>query len=262
MKDTTVAFKRPDWSQIETVLLDMDGTLLDLNYDNHFWMEHLPLRFSQIHQQAPEEARRHVSDLIQAQRGTLNWYCLDYWSQTLDLDITALKREVGHLIQYRPGTERLLQFLKSQHVSAYIVTNAHRAGLEIKLETVGLGRYFSSDQIISSHDYREPKEAARFWTQLQEALKFSQQHTMFIDDNIQVLEAAARHGIHQLYGIAQPDSQGQVSDEAFRRICTGAGDADSLVIPILTGLDDLVPEDFNSPAIATSGGSFIGGQSH
>ena len=27
------------WRDIDTVLLDMDGTLLDLHYDNHFWLE-------------------------------------------------------------------------------------------------------------------------------------------------------------------------------------------------------------------------------
>ena len=26
-----------DWTQLDTILLDMDGTLLDLEFDNHFW---------------------------------------------------------------------------------------------------------------------------------------------------------------------------------------------------------------------------------
>ena len=34
---------------IDTVLLDMDGTLLDLHYDNHFWLEHLPQRYAELH---------------------------------------------------------------------------------------------------------------------------------------------------------------------------------------------------------------------
>ena len=32
----------PDWQEIDTVLLDMDGTLLDLHYDNYFWLTHIP----------------------------------------------------------------------------------------------------------------------------------------------------------------------------------------------------------------------------
>ena len=37
------------WSDIDTVLLDMDGTLLDLHFDNHFWLEHLPQRYAELH---------------------------------------------------------------------------------------------------------------------------------------------------------------------------------------------------------------------
>ena len=35
------------WNKINTVLLDMDGTLLDLNFDNHFWLEFVPARFAE-----------------------------------------------------------------------------------------------------------------------------------------------------------------------------------------------------------------------
>ncbi|MEK9134555.1 MAG: haloacid dehalogenase, partial [Pseudomonadota bacterium] len=27
------------WNNLDTLLLDLDGTLLDLHYDNHFWLE-------------------------------------------------------------------------------------------------------------------------------------------------------------------------------------------------------------------------------
>ena len=33
-----------DWKSITAVFLDMDGTLLDLYFDNYFWHEHVPLR--------------------------------------------------------------------------------------------------------------------------------------------------------------------------------------------------------------------------
>src|SRR5688572_6670841 len=33
-----------DWNAVDTVLLDMDGTLLDLHFDNYFWLTHLPKR--------------------------------------------------------------------------------------------------------------------------------------------------------------------------------------------------------------------------
>ena len=41
--------KVPDWENIETVLLDMDGTLLDLHFDNHFWLQHVPVCYAEKH---------------------------------------------------------------------------------------------------------------------------------------------------------------------------------------------------------------------
>ncbi|MCK4586177.1 MAG: haloacid dehalogenase, partial [Gammaproteobacteria bacterium] len=46
-----------DWKKIKTVLLDMDGTLLDLHFDNHFWLEHMPRRFAEAKGVALEDAR-------------------------------------------------------------------------------------------------------------------------------------------------------------------------------------------------------------
>ena len=71
----------------------MDGTLLDLHFDTFFWLEHLPVRYAQLHSIDRDEARQWLHQRIRAEQGTLNWYCLDYWSEELDVDIKALKHE-------------------------------------------------------------------------------------------------------------------------------------------------------------------------
>src|SRR5882757_7567074 len=48
---------RIDWSQIDTVLLDMDGTLLDLRFDNWFWQELIPRRYAAAKGLSEEETR-------------------------------------------------------------------------------------------------------------------------------------------------------------------------------------------------------------
>lgn len=194
-----------DWHSVDTVLLDLDGTLLDLHFDNYFWLKHLPQRYAEFHGVAQAEATAHLHELITAHQGTLQWYCLDHWSELVRMDVPALKREVQHMIKVRPHAEAFLQFLRQQKKRAVLATNAHRNGLKLKLEVTRVDRWL--DIVISSHDYQQPKEAAEFWQQLAVAERFDPQRTLFVDDNVAVLRAARNFGIAHLVCINQPDSQ-------------------------------------------------------
>ena len=194
-----------DWEKIDTVLLDMDGTLLDLHFDNHFWLEHLPKRYATIHNNSEQQARGLLQDRLEKERGTLNWYCLDYWSQQLNLDIPALKLEIKHLIKVRPYVQEFLQQLQRGHQQVLVVTNAHRKGLNIKLKHTGLDQLV--DSIVVSHDFRAPKENPAFWRCMRAVHPFDPRKTLLIDDNHSVLESAQHYGINYLLTMLQPDSR-------------------------------------------------------
>jgi putative hydrolase of the HAD superfamily len=70
-----------DWGNIDTILLDMDGTLLDLHFDLHFWMEYMPLVFAKKHNITCDEAKDKLYPILRAEEGKLHWYCLDYWQE-------------------------------------------------------------------------------------------------------------------------------------------------------------------------------------
>ncbi|MEE4193349.1 MAG: GMP/IMP nucleotidase [Halieaceae bacterium] len=194
-----------DWSQIDTVLLDMDGTLLDLHYDNYFWQQYMPRRYAEIHRRDAEESRAQVNHQINRARGTLAWYCVDHWSEQLKLDIPALKREVAHMIRMRPFVEDFLKRLHHSDKHLVLVTNAHRKVLDLKLDHTGIGRWF--DEMVVSHDYQVPKEDLQFWHRFHATHPFTPARTLLIDDNEAVLDAARRYGVGHLLTLLQPDSQ-------------------------------------------------------
>ena len=195
----------PDWQQIDTVLLDMDGTLLDLHFDNYFWLTHMPKAYADHHDMSEENALAELNKSFVGLKGTLNWYCLDHWSELTGLPITELKRDVQHKIGFRPHAKDFLAALKTMGKRTVIVTNAHRDSVDLKMEHTQLDQLV--DRVISSHDYQEPKESQAFWEHLLREEPFDKDRTLLVDDSKAVLKSAQTWGIRWLLTIYHPDSQ-------------------------------------------------------
>ena len=196
-----------DWDSIDTVLLDMDGTLLDLHFDNYFWMQHLPKFYARRHAISEQEASERLHIKLSAEQGTLQWYSLDHWSEQLDMDIPALKQEIKHLVRARPYAIEFLTRLHHSHRDVVMVTNAHRKTLDIKMNQVDITHWF--DRVVVSHDLQAPKEQQAFWQKLQVLHPFDPARTLLIDDTERILKSAQEYGITHLLTLLQPDSQRQ-----------------------------------------------------
>lgn len=205
------------WPDIDTVLLDMDGTLLDLHYDNQFWLEHLPQRYAQLHGVSRAMAELELQPLFERNAGTLNWYCLDFWTRELKLPVRELKQELAGLIALRPDATPFLAALRQAGKRVVMITNAHRDSLSLKLERVELASYF--ERLISSHDYGFPKESPQFWDALQADIGFDPARSLFIDDTLPILRSARRYGVAHLLAVRQPDSKrGPRDTEEFEAV--------------------------------------------
>lgn len=194
----------PRWDRVDTVLLDMDGTLLDLRFDNYFWLELVPQRYAQRHELTLQAAQAALAPLFVRTQGTLQWYCTDFWSRELALDIPALKHEIREHVRFLPGAEHFLRALRGRGLRTVLVTNAHRDSLAVKAAQTGLDRHFQST--VSSHDFGVPKEHPQFWQALQGRLDYEPSRCLFVDDSLAVLRAARSHGIGQVFAISRPDS--------------------------------------------------------
>ena len=194
-----------DWRQVERVFLDMDGTLLDLHFDTHFWMEHVPKRYAELYSLDLDAARDEVLARYKKMEGRLEWYCIDHWSESLGLDIALLKQEVDHLIAVHPHVIEFLDLLKAAGKRRVLVTNAHQRSLELKMQRTPLGGHL--DAVVCAHDLKLAKEDPAFWRKLQRIEPFDPRHTLFVDDSPSVLGAAKNYGFQWLLAITRPDSK-------------------------------------------------------
>ncbi len=202
----------PNWRQTDTVLLDMDGTVLDLRFDTLFWREIVPRRYAELNSIGFERALDKLEPKYAEVRGTLDWYCLDFWSAELGINLEQLKTEVEHHIKYLPGALDFLCWLGRTGKRVVLVTNAHQDSLNLKIKRTGLDRHF--DALFTAHEFGMPKEYPEFWGRFARQERFDPARTLFVDDSLPVLRAARDFGIKQLFAISRPDSGAPGQDTA------------------------------------------------
>lgn len=198
------------WKRMRSVFLDMDGTLLDLNFDNHFWLEFVPRRYAEQSGLSVELAKAELGPRFRAMEGRLEWYCLDYWSRTLGLDIAAMKAEISGLISVLPHVTEFLEAVRCSGRRLVLVTNAHPKSLGLKLEKTSLNVFF--DAIVTSHTIGLPKEEPVFWRRLQEVERYDPDATVLVDDSLPVLRSARQSGLKHLIAVRKADSKRPPAD--------------------------------------------------
>ncbi len=188
----------------------MDGTLLDLHFDNHFWQAHIPVRYAERRGLSREAAREELMARYHARAGSLEWYSVDFWETELELDIMRLKEEVAHLIAVHPGVTDFLAAARQAGKRLVLVTNAHHKSLTLKMARTGLRPHF--DAIITSHELGLPKEDREFWRRLQLMEPFDPVRSLLVDDSLPVLDSARDYGIRHLLAVLRPDTRQPTKD--------------------------------------------------
>ena len=195
----------------DTLMLDMDGTVLDLAFDNYVWLELMPQKYAEHTGVSHDEAKDFLYSKARSLRGQLDWYCIDHWCEQTGLDILAIHRDVNERIGYLPGAKEFLDTVSELDIRLLLVTNSHRGTLAIKTEVTGVADYF--DHVYTSHDVGHAKEDQPFWQAVQDAESFDPKRTLFVDDNLSVLRSAQQFGIEMLLTVTRPDTSAPVREK-------------------------------------------------
>ena len=192
-----------DWQTIDDVLLDMDGTLLDLHYDATFWLKTVYSIVASFTGESETEIRDRFQKELKKHEGTLAWYCTDRWAEFFGIDLIEAKKQLAHLIRYRPHAKQFLEALRPLPLRTIIATNAHPDVIQLKLDVVPLSTLV--DGIVSSHQYGVAKEHPNFWTALFDEYSIDPNRAVFMDDSPRVLDAADRAGVREIIEIRHPN---------------------------------------------------------
>ena len=194
-----------NWDEIDDVLLDMDGTLLDRHFDNFFFEEELPRRFASMHGLSFERSRDQLMAMYRSVEGELAWTDLDYWTERVGIDVVAMHKELDYMIGFLPSTESFLRELKTLGRRVTILTNAHQSGVEVKIAKTGLDQHV--DRIVTASEVGYLKMRPAYWPTCQQLVGFNPTRALFIDDDEGCLAAAQQFGIAHLVHSAKSSSQ-------------------------------------------------------
>ena len=178
------------------ILSDLDGVILNLDYDIKFWESWLPEHVANQSNQNLEEIKIKIQAEIDTQRGTLNFYDLNYWDDLLNVDCMEIIREQEEKCSFLEGSYKALQRLSTLKNPKYILTNGDPRIQEYKAETQNFLEFFNS--IFYSMHVGYPKESKEFWALARHNLNLDFEDTIFIDDDLKVVTAAAKAGIKQV----------------------------------------------------------------
>ena len=192
------------WAQIDTVIFDMDGTLLDLYFDNRLWLHEIPQAIANQQQRPIAEVKAELAQKYQQIQGTLNWYCYDYWCAELSVAVDDIQHHCKQHIQWLPNAPQLLESLKQAGKRLVLLTNAHPRSLAFKHQHCGINDYF--DLCLSTHQFGRPKEDPQLWQQLFAQYDIEPSRSAFVDDNVRILQQAQTQGIRYVVQVCHPDS--------------------------------------------------------
>ena len=171
------------------MLLDLDGTLLDLAFDNLFLARAGARGLGAAALDSTlEAARAELAPRFRACEGRSSGIASSIGAASSSWISRHSSRPKPQRIRWLPGAREFLQRVRALGKRLLLVTNAHPTALAIKDARTQVISHF--DAGFSSHAFGAPKEHPRFWQELARVAPFDAARSLFVDDSLPVLRAA------------------------------------------------------------------------
>jgi hypothetical protein len=112
-----------------------------------------------------------------------------------------MHRELDHMIGFLPDAEEFLSSLRRMGKRVTILTNAHRAGVDVKTAKTGLDRQV--DRIVDAFEVGWLKMRSEYWPTCRDLVGFDPARALYVDDDEQCLAAAEDFGIGRIFHRSQ-----------------------------------------------------------
>lgn len=166
------------------ISFDMDGTIVDMNFDYILWFEELPKLYAERHNLSFEKAKMICrEEYNKVGDEDLRWYDVKYWLENFDLkkDFLQLMTNLKHHIKLYPEVKSVVKELSEKH-KLIIISNAPRAFLDLKLEVESIKDHF--DRIFSvTSDFNIVKKERNIYKEICKALNIKPEELIHIGDH-------------------------------------------------------------------------------
>ena len=181
------------------ILSDLDGVILDLNYDMKFWQDWLPDALALSSGKTRSEIKAELVAMMKNQEASLNWYDLNYWDEYFKVDCLEIIKAQEERCSFLDGSVDALNKFAALPNPKYILTNGDPRLFDFKSESANFLDYFDSH--LCSMQVGYAKEQKEFWSLASQYLKLDLKNSIFIDDNFKVVTSAVKAGVGQVYWI-------------------------------------------------------------
>jgi len=169
----------------KVISFDLDGTLVDKNFDDALWFQEIPKLYSEKHGVSFQEAWNHCTSCYDGLGDQdLRWYDIDYWLEKFEIgaDSSRLIDDLSHTIKLFDDSVPVLEFLKNKGFKLVVISNANRKFLDVKMRAEGMNYFFSRVFSVTS-DFQQVKKTKDVYLEICKQLGVKPEDLVHVGDH-------------------------------------------------------------------------------